>query len=263
MIAAYRLLRHGRMFTFVDDSTANVGGPLPSAVGGLPSPTTEARGWRKLAWLASLLAVPATAGLHYARGITRSRLLGGGFTALAIGALRVELGRWLTPELAFEPAGQIGSLELRRYHTRIEAWTQVDDPGLESALDHGYSRLASYICGANRSGGLIDRTMPILTEMRDGQYAVSFAMPPGRALDELPQPEHPSVALRRIPAHEIAALRFRGPITDDNVAAHECVLLQQLVDAGLSARGSIAFATFDSPATWPILRRNELWIEVV
>lgn len=252
------------MFTFVDDSTANSGGPLPSAVGDLPHPATEARGWRKLAWLASLLAVPATAGLLSARGTTRRRrLFGGGLTAIMIGALRVELGRWLTPELAFEPAGRLGSLELRRYCARIEAWTEVDDLGLETALDHGYGRLASYICGANRSGELLDRTMPILTAMRDGQYAVSFVMPPGRALGELPQPEHPGVALRRIPAHEIAALRFRGPVTGDNIAAHQCVLLQQLARAGLSARGSVAFATFDSPATLPILRRNELWIEVV
>ena len=182
---------------------------------------------------------------------------------MAIAALRVELGRWLTPELAFAPAGRLGSLELRRYPARIEAWTQIDDPGLEVALDHGYGRLASYICGANRSAELIGRTMPILAAVRDGEYAVSFVMPPGRALGELPQPEHPGVALRRIPAHEIAALRFHGPVTNDNIAAHESVLLQQLAFAGVSARGSVAFATFDSPATLPILRRNELWIEVV
>lgn len=237
---------------------------MPSAVSGLPHPTTEARGWRKLAWLASLLAVPATAGLRCARGLTRRRrLLGRGLTAITFGALGVELGRWLTPELAFEPAGRLASLELRRYHARIEAWTEVDDPGLEAALDHGYGRLASYICGANRAGELIDRTMPILTAMRDGHYEVAFVMPPGRTLGELPRPEHPGVALRRIPPHGVAVLRFRGPVTDDHIAAHECVLLQQLVDAGLSARGSVAFASFDSPATLPLLRRNELWIEVV
>ena len=104
--------------------------------------------------------------------------------------------------------------------------------------------------------------MPVLTAMRDGRYNVSFVMPPGRTITELPRPDHVGVELREVPARQIAALRFHGRFTRDNIAAHERTLMQQLIDAGLSARGSIAFAAFDSPATLPLLRRNELWIEL-
>ena len=61
----------------------------------------------------------------------------------------------------------------------------------------------------------------------------------------------------------IAALRFRGRFTRENVASHERVLLRHVVDAGMATRGSIRFAAYDSPLTLPVLRRNEVWIETV
>jgi hypothetical protein len=253
------------MDTFVDEPTANVG-TLPSVFEYFPRPATRPRrslAWRKVAWLAGLLTIPAATGLACARATTRRRgALAGGVTALALGALRVELARWFTPEPAFHPEGKLGDLELRRYDARVEACAEVDVPVLELAMDHGYGRLAGYVCGANRTGEMLPRTMPVVTAMRDGRYTVSFMMPPARDLGSLPRPMHPGVELREAPSRTIAVLRFRGRFTRDNIAAHERRLLQQLVEAGLSARGSIGFAAFDSPATLPILRRNELWIEV-
>lgn len=258
------------MATFVADPDANLDGNLddilPSVVDDRFRRATEARGslgWRKLARLASFLVVPSAAGALCARATTRRRrTLGLGLTALALGALRVELTRWFRPEPTFDSVARVGPLELRRYHARIEACAQVDGPTLDRAIDHGYGRLACYICGANQTGELIERAMPILTTKHDGCYTVSFMMPPGRTLGELPRPDHPGVELRRVPPREIAVLRFRGPITDDNIIAHEHALLQQLGFAKLSPHGSVTIAAFDSPATLPILRRNELWIEV-
>ena len=176
--------------------------------------------------------------------------------------LRVELARWFTPEPAFDVEDRLGGLELRRYRARIEARVQVDEPSLEEALHHGYRLLADYAAGDNDLVEHVGRTTPILIAMRDGRYKVSFVMPPGRTLRELPWPTHPAIELREVLARRIAALRFRGRFTRDNIAAHERVLLQQLVDTGLAARGSVAFAAFDSPATLPFLRRNELWIDL-
>jgi hypothetical protein len=255
------------MTMFVDEDTANIVGTLPSVFEHFPRPSTQARHavrWRKLALLGTFLAAPAAAGVLCARASTRRRgILAGSGAALALAALRVQLARWFTPEPAYDADGKLASLELRRYPARIEASTEVDDVALESALDHGYGRLACYVCGANQTGENLARTTPILTAMRDGRYTVAFVMPPGRELAELPRPDHPGVLLREVPARMMAALRFRGRFTRDNIARHERRLLQQLVDNGLSARGSVTFAAFDSPLTIPVLRRNELWIEIV
>jgi hypothetical protein len=255
------------MTMFVDEDTANIVGALPSVFEHFPRPSTQARHgvrWRKLTLLGTLIAAPAAAGVLCARATTPGRgILAGGGAALALAALRVQMARWFTPEPAFEADGRLANLQIRRYPARIEASTEVDDVLLESALDHGYGRLACYVCGANRAGENLARTTPILTAMHDGRYSVSFVMPPGRELGDLPRPDHPAVLLREVPSRTIAALRFRGRFTRDNIAANERRLLQQLLDNGLSARGSVTFAAFDSPLTLPILRRNELWIEIV
>lgn len=229
-------------------------------------PVTQARhpiDWRRIALVTGAIAAPAIAGLLYLRATTRrGGLIVGGLTALAAAALRVELARWFTPESAFGVEGKIGGLELRRYRPRIEASIQVEEASLEAALHHGYQLLAGYATGDNDLVAYVERTMPILIAMREGHYTVSFEMPPGRTLGDLPWPDHPAIELREVPARRIAALRFRGRFTHDNIAAHERVLLQLLVDTGLAARGSVSFAAFDSPATVPLLRRNELWIDL-
>jgi SOUL heme-binding protein len=272
------------MQPFVDDLPANVAGPEPTVFdprsdlrsdlrsdprsGRVGAPhATQARSsvrWRRAALWASLATVPAAASFVVSRLTSRrTGVLAGGLTALAIGALRVELARWFTPEPAFHAEGELGDLEIRHYPARIEARAVVANPGLEAALDHGYSRLACFVYGANAAGEVLARTTPVLTAMHNGMYEVSFVMPPGRTLETLPQPNHTGVELREVPAHRVAVLPFRGRFTRDNIASHERALLGRLVDTGLAARGSVSFAAFDSPATLSVLRRNELWIEIL
>ncbi|HEX2692080.1 MAG TPA: heme-binding protein [Kofleriaceae bacterium] len=211
----------------------------------------------------SLLAPAAANALSSGPTTRRRGILAAGMAALRLGTLRVQLARWLSFEPAFVLQGKAGDVELRRYDALIEACARVDDVTLEEAIDHGYGRLAGYICGDNQTGELLARTTPILTAMRDGCYTISFVMPSGRTLDGLPRPDHPGIELRMVPPRGIAALRFHGRCTRDNIAAHERVLLCELFHAGFSARGSISLASFDAPATLPILHRNELWIEVI
>jgi hypothetical protein len=258
------------MQPFVDDPHANVAGSKPTVFDTIsegPSHATQARsavGWRRTALWAGLAAAPVAAGFVVARFTSRrGGIVAGGITALAIGALRVELARWFTPEPAFDTDGAHGDLELRNYPPRIEARALVPDPGLEAALKSGYSRLMAFCHGANATGETLPRTTPVLTAMREGVYQISFVMPPERTLETLPAPTHEDVRLHVVPARRVAVLPFRGRFTRDNVASHERVLLKRLVDTGLSARGSVSFAAFDSPATLPMLRRNELWIEIL
>ena len=152
------------MFTPADESITHAGGTL-----------------------AALLIHPVATGMRFVRAATRRRILGDGLTAIGLGMWPVELARWFTRELAFELVSRTGDFELRRYPTCVEACTQIDASTLAQALDHGYSRLASYICGANRTDEVIERMMPILATAQGGVYTVSFAMPPGRALEELPK----------------------------------------------------------------------------
>lgn len=255
------------MDTFLDEPTARfVSRYGEGGVAELPPTITRVRaigGWHKAALVAGLLAAPALAGVVYAGTRRKRRLITGGLTALALAAMRVELARWFIPEPAYDAMGRVGELELRQCDARVEAVTEIEDTHLGAALDHGYGRLASYVCRANSRHEMLARTTPVLTAMRDGRYTVAFVMPPGRTLADLPRPQHPTIALREVPTHAIAVLRFRGRFTRDNVAAHERILLRNVVDAGLATRGSVVFAAYDSPLTLPVLRRNEVWLETV
>lgn len=216
---------------------------------------------RNVALLSSLVAAPVVAGLLGDRSLKRG-LIVGGIAALALGTLRWQLARWFTPEPDYVKSGTVGDLELRRYPARVDARAEVNALDFEDALQIGFKRLFGFITGGNSTEEGLEMTVPVTTTMRDGRYEMSFVMPPDRLVSSLPQPEDPRVQLREVPERRIAVLRFNGRFTRRNIEWQERKLLRKLVDAGLSAKGSVMFASYDPPTTLPLLRRNELWIEI-
>jgi hypothetical protein len=241
-----------------------------------PPRSARPRTWRTAALYIALAAVPGTAAAIVGR---RSKLLGaivGSATALGIAAFRWQLQRLFTDEPAFETVKRIGKLELRAYPSRVEAHTHLDTARFEDALEQGFHRLAGYIFGANGAheslpmstpvsarGEKLAMTAPVIASDQEGSYTMAFVMPPGRDLASLPRPLDPSVRLREIPERQVAVVRFRGRHESHNVAAAERELLRLVAASDLTPVGKPTFAGFDPPTTLPILRRNEVWIEVV
>ncbi|HEU0030554.1 MAG TPA: heme-binding protein [Kofleriaceae bacterium] len=239
---------------------------LPSIFDHFPRPATignPAVEQRNLGFWAGLLAIAAGTGAATALGAGKRGVVTGGVAALALGALRWQLSRWFTHTPQYVVEQRLGDLEIRRYPMRIEARAGIDEHDFEKALARGFGRLACYSFGANSHHEDLAMSTPVITTMHDGAYTMGFVMPPGRDLGSLPRPDDPRIHLREVPERRIAVLKFRGPFTRANIEAHEGELLRKLVDAGLSARGSVAFAGYDSPMTLPLLRRNEVWMEVV
>ncbi len=239
---------------------------LPSFFGHVPPAATEPKhavSRRKLAFWSSMLAVPAAATIGTLIGSRRTGILAGALAALGLGALRWQLARWFSETPAYETLGEVGDVELRRYPFRIEARADIEASDLEVALDRGFGRLVCYLYGANADRESLAVGTPILTTMSDGVYTTAFAMPPHRAMSTLPRPKDTRVDLREVAEKKVAVYQFRGRFTRDNIELQQRRFLRALVDAGLAAKGSVTLATYDSPATLPMLRRNELWIEIV
>lgn len=238
---------------------------LPSILGWFPPVTTQGQTIvrrRRLGFRSGLLAIPIASALGWAIGSRRTGLAAGGLAALALGGLRWQMARWFCDTPAYSVDGRVGDLELRTYPAQVEARAELEARRFEEALDLGFGRLACYVFGANATDEDIAMTTPVVTAIQDGMYTMSIAMPPGRPLTALPEPDDPRVVLREVPSRRFAVLRFSGRFKRENVSHHERRLLREVLELGLVTRGSVAFAMYDSPATAPFLRRNEVWLEI-
>ena len=259
----------------VEDHTTSTRGRAKSRPMGAKTVARQSATWRKAVFAATATLLPLATGLIVGRRTRLGGALAAGGVALGMLALRSQLQRLFTDEPAFTSEKRIGKLQLRAYPARVEATTQIDTGRIEDALDQGFHRLAGFIFGGNQThealpmtspvtarGEKLAMTTPVIASDHEGSYTLAFVMPPGRDLASLPKPTDKHVRLREIPARRVAVLRFAGRHTAGNIGAAERQLLRLVTAAGLESVGKPSFAGFDPPMTLPILRRNEVWIEI-
>lgn len=226
--------------------------------------------------LAGGVVAPIAAGLAV-RALARSNVAGaittGGGLALA-GVLRWQLARLFVDEPPYTLEQRLGELEIRRYGPFVEARTEVRGD-YDGARREGFHRLFEYLRGANWGvekltrvapadrGVRLPMTAPVLMGGATGAHTVAFVMEPGRARADLPEPHDDRIQLVDIPARRLAVLRFRGDHHRANVATHEARALELVDHYGFTRTGGLPrFAHYDPPSTLPLLRRNEVWVEI-
>lgn len=176
-----------------------------------------------------------------------------------------------TPDYALEMAE--GDFELRRYPALVVASVRRGG-GREAAVRAGFGPLARYIFAKDRGGEKIAMTAPVTqahekiamtapvtqSPATDG-WTVSFIMPSGRTLKDLPAPSG-DVRLTEIPPRRMAVGRFSGRWTDANFTAAADRLVSWAAARGLTVTGPVEYAYYNDPFTPPFLRRNEVMVEI-
>ena len=213
------------------------------------------------------------------RNRTKSPWIWWAGAAVAGAALaRWQLPRLFTEQPKYELEAKLGMLEIRRYPPRWVAETRVQN-SWDAALGEGFRRLARYIFGNNQPSRPARRpeklamTAPVNVRVGRGlvgtkadaataSHVVSFNLPAGRTSESLPRPGDERVTIALKPEARMAVLRYRGGRDGDTVAAKFLELLVALRRAGLRHKGNPQFAGYDPPSTLPVLRRNEVWIEL-
>lgn len=208
---------------------------------------------------------------------------------------RWQLARWFSDQPGYEVEKRVDGVEIRRYERSVRVETTVRAESWDEALNEGFHRLAAYILGANHprqlaalgqaevqpsshsrslssrgNGERIHMAAPVTARLESGEndasgpqnYIVSFAIPKRRAERPLPVPEDKRVHLRSVPARRIAVLRYAGRPTFERASEKSHELRAALERAGLQTRGEPEFAGYDPPSTLPLLRRNEIWVEL-
>lgn len=175
-----------------------------------------------------------------------------------------------------------GDFELRRYPPLLIAQTIVDGDR-DQASRKGFQLLADYIFGNNQSdkgSGEIAMTAPVVIEpakiamtapvtvqgqtglSEAGPWRVHFVMPSQYTLASIPKPRTPAVQLRELPPQWFVANKFSGFTTESRIETKTQEAVQWTGQQALSALSPPQLARYDPPWTLPMMRRNEILIEV-
>ncbi len=179
-------------------------------------------------------------------------------------------------EAEYELLHEDGDFSLRLYAAHIVAETTVD-ADFEDAGGKAFSRLFDYISGENHpqqevamtspvtqqsAGQKIAMTSPVGQQGQDGDWRVSFTMPASYTLETTPEPKHPDVTIRKIPARHIAAVRYSGFWSKEKYQRNLDALQSWIADNDLEVVGEPIWARYDPPFKPWFLRRNEVLVPV-
>jgi hypothetical protein len=168
-----------------------------------------------------------------------------------------------------------GAIELRDYDPMIVAEVSVSGDR-EKAIGDGFRLIADYIFGNNISSRKVPMTAPVIQQPNEkiamtapvtqqageGLWDVQFVMPYDHTMQTLPKPNNPDIFLKQIAGKRFAVIRFSGLARSNNLATHTKELEAFILKNNLETISEPVYAFFNPPWTLPLLRRNEVMIEI-
>lgn len=163
----------------------------------------------------------------------------------------------MTERQKFQVVKRVNGAEIRRYQSCMAADVLINAE-YEKAGNLGFRPLVSYI-----SQNSIAMTAPVLQEMKSpSTWMVSFVMPDGANLGNLPLPRNSHVSLRQVPEHYAIALSFSGFTSWNKVVEKEKELRNIIENERIEVTGAMQIARFDPPWKPGFLRHNEVVIPI-
>jgi len=167
-----------------------------------------------------------------------------------------------------------GSYEIRKYAPYLVAETLVDGD-MDEASSKGFRLIADYIFGNNQAASSsqsekIAMTAPVTLQPQQEsvsmqtakQWLVKFAMPSQYTLASIPKPKNNAVTLKEIPVKYFVVLNYSGLNTLSKVQNKSMEAYEWAHKNNLKTLGSPQLSRYDPPWTLPMLRRNEIMIEI-
>ncbi|HEY3389479.1 MAG TPA: heme-binding protein, partial [Prolixibacteraceae bacterium] len=125
----------------------------------------------------------------------------------------------------------------------------------------GFRKLAGYIFGGNESETQISMTAPVYMDINDTLSEMSFVMPSGYNLTNLPKPNDSKVIVHNTLDEYVAAIRFGGFASDKDIKLYSEKLKNLLLAKGITYHGNFRFLGYNPPFQL-IGRRNEIIVSV-
>ena len=146
--------------------------------------------------------------------------------------------------------------EIRKYSDRLAIET------ITSNQNSGFKKLFNYISGNNQTNEEIKMTTPVTQIEKKGNMTMQFYLPAKFNKDNVPNPSRSDVEIVTIEGGYFAAIIYSGMSSDKNFKKHKEILEDNLKKDGISILSSAIRATYNSPFTLPMLKRNEVMFEI-
>ena len=146
--------------------------------------------------------------------------------------------------------------EVRKYSDRLVIETKTSDQS------SGFRKLFKYISGDNKDKKEIKMTTPVTQTEKNGNMTMQFYIPTEFDESNVPDPNNSEVKVLNIKGGYYAAIIYSGRASDSNYVKHKDILEDQLKKDKISIISKPIRATYNSPFTLPMLRRNEVMFKI-
>ena len=145
--------------------------------------------------------------------------------------------------------------EIRKYPNRLVIETN-------SVQGNGFRKLFNYISGNNKENEEIKMTVPVTQEIKNENMTMQFYLPSKFNKDNAPKPVDSEVKILTIEGGYYAVIEYSGRSSDKNFLKNKDILVKALKQDNLSVLSPPIRASYNSPFTLPILKRNEVMYRV-
>ena len=146
--------------------------------------------------------------------------------------------------------------EIRKYNDRLAVETS------RAGIDSNFRKLFNYISGRNDTQEKIAMTTPVTQVKKNGDMTMQFYLPSKFNPDNVPSPSREDVRIVNIEGGYFAVVRYSGRASDSNFIKHKEILEKELKNNNILILSPPIRATYDSPFTLPMNRRNEAMFKV-
>jgi hypothetical protein len=151
--------------------------------------------------------------------------------------------------------------EIRFYPSATLATVYTSAKSDRELSGPGFRKLAGYIFGDNSTDTKISMTSPVHMNINNSQSSMSFVMPSSYTAEKLPEPDDKDVKIEKTPDEYVAAIKFGGYASDEDIVNYSGKLKKLLEEKGISYYGNFRYLGYDPPFK-PFGRRNEIIVSV-
>ena len=167
----------------------------------------------------------------------------------------------MTQRQEFKVLRTYKDFEVREYMPCVLAEVKIA-ADYASAGTMAFGSLFQYISKGNKSSQQIAMTAPVIAAQKTdmNEWFVSFVMPAGSTLADMPDPNDPRVVLRELGAEICIAASFRGRATEELAQQKEADLRAAATKENIALSDETRICRFDPPLKPGVLQYNEIVI---